>query len=101
MIGPIRTASAPGPACEGSAEAPARISHPDEEAVAEVALEIAVEDLRRCQIDVVLDALELELTRRRVVHGVTGAVVVVARLPDRTDADDVLETFFEREVVRR
>jgi hypothetical protein len=62
----------------------------DEEAVAEVALELAVEDLLRRRLDVVLDPLEVELLRVGVVDRVARAVVVVARLADAADAHDVL-----------
>src|SRR5690349_2136931 len=64
--------------------------HADEEAVAEVPLELALEDLHRRRLDVVLDALEVELAALGVENGVARAVVVIARLPDRADAHDVL-----------
>src|SRR5262245_21953588 len=69
--------------------------------MAEVALELALEDLHRGRFDVVFDALELELASLRVVDGVARAVVVVARLTDRADAHDVLPSVAQRELARR
>ena len=64
-------------------------SDADEEAVREVALELGAQHLVGRGLDVVLDALELEALRVAVVDRVARAVVVVARLADRADADDV------------
>ena len=76
-------------------------SDADEEAVREVALELGAQDLLGGGLDVVLDALELEALRVGVVDRVARAVVVVARLADRADADDVLAVRLELEVDRR
>src|SRR5439155_22991207 len=75
-------------------------SDADEEAVAEVALQLRAEDLLRRRVDVVRHALELEHALIRVVHGVAGAIVVVARLPDTADADDVLVPGPQLELLR-
>src|SRR5580658_499402 len=64
----------------------------------EVALEARAQDLVGGELDVVFDALELEPLLVRVVDGVARAVVEVARLADRSDADDVLLAFLEIEV---
>src|SRR5690606_26517707 len=76
-------------------------SDADEEAVAEVALELALEDLHRGGFDVVLNPLEVELALLGVVDRVARAVVVVARLPDRADAHDVLPAVAQRELAGR
>ena len=73
----------------------------DEQAVGEVALELRAQDLVGGGLDVVLDALELERLLLGVVDGEAGAVVVVAGLAHRTDADDVLAVGGELEVDRR
>ena len=62
--------------------------HAEEQAVAEVALEVGREDLLRRAVDVVGDALELEGALLGVVDRVARAVVVVAGLADRADRDD-------------
>src|SRR3954469_311901 len=62
----------------------------EEEAGAEVRLEIRGQDLGRRGLHVVLDPLELEGAALGVVDGVAGARIEVARLAHRADADDVL-----------
>jgi hypothetical protein len=68
--------------------------------VREVPFEPSAQDLVGRELDVVLDALELEALGVAVVHGVARAVVEVARLPDRAHAHDVLLVGLELEVDR-
>src|SRR5580658_5591034 len=67
----------------------------------EVPLEACAEHLVRGELDVVLDALELELLLVRVVDRVARAVVEVAGLADRADRDDVLLVRLELEIHAR
>ena len=66
----------------------------------EVRFEIGAEDLLRRRLDVVVDALELELLLVGVEQRVAGARIVIARLSDRADADDVLPAGPQLEAVR-
>src|SRR5690606_26948179 len=60
---------------------------------------IGVEDPLRRGGDVVLDALELEGAAVAVEDRVAGARIMVARLPDGADRDDVAELGAELEVL--
>src|SRR5581483_8228613 len=91
--------SARPPRSRRPGDARATASHADEQAVAEVRLEVAVEDLLGRGLDVVVRPLELEGLGLGVVDGVAGARVVVARLADRADADDVLPARAELELL--
>src|SRR5262249_3334939 len=73
---------------------------PKKEAVAEVTLEIGREELLPRPVPVVPHALELGDALGGVVDRVAGAVVVVTRLTDRADADDVLVLLPDRELLR-
>src|SRR6185369_9826045 len=75
--------------------------HADEQAVGEVAFEFGAQDFVGGGLDVVLDAFELEALLVGVVQRVAGAVVVVARLADGADADDVFAIGLQFEVDRR
>src|SRR3954468_2315791 len=76
-----------------------RTSDADEETMTEVRFQVRPEDLLRRGLHVVLDAPELEQALFSVVDDVAGARVVVTRLPDRPDADDVLPAGAQLELV--
>ena len=85
-----------------SARKPAKIGlDADEEPLPEVAFELGAKDFRGSSLDVVLDALEMKRSGVAIVDGVACAIVVITRLADRTDANDVLDAILEREVFGR
>ena len=69
--------------------------------MAEIALELALEYLVRRSVDVVLDSAKVKGPGLGIVHRETGAVVIVTRLADRADTDDVSELVLELEILGR
>src|SRR5690554_3034240 len=64
-----------------------------------ISLERAREDLLCRAIDIVFDAVKLKTPRLRVIDGKARPRIIIARLPNRANRDDIFDAILEGEIL--